>query len=143
MTDTFSNTDPFTAANAGGGGGAAIKFAEVGDEVTGIVREVSERNDTDIAGNVKTWPSGDPVKMWVFTLDVDGEHRSLFVRGNMVKAIREATTAAGVPTLIGQRLTVKHHALGDKRPGMTQAKLFKAKIEPAPAAVTSPADEPW
>lgn len=136
-TDTFT-TDPFMAAS--GGGHPAIKF-ELNDTVTGIVTDISEKNDTKPDGTVNVWANGEPVKMWIFTLDVDGELRSLFVRGNMVKAIREAAAAAGVPSMVGQKLTVQHHALGDTKPGKSPAKLYRAKVEaaaPKPAVAAAP-----
>lgn len=138
--DTFT-TDPFMAST--GGRPPAIKFDAIGDTITGIVEDISEQNDTDIHGTPKTWPSGEPMKMWIFTLDVDGEKRSLFVRGNMVKAIKTAAIEAGAPTMVGRELTVQHHALGDKKPGMAQAKLFRAKVEVAPARQPAASSTPW
>lgn len=82
--------------------------------------------------------------VYVFTLDVNGEEMRLFVRGNMVTAIREA---AGSKSTIGHRLTVKYHDIGEAKRGFSPAKLFKAKIEwltaPAPAPAAAAADEVW
>lgn len=140
MSDFHTPPDPFMAAS--GDGNPAVKFEQVGDTVTGVITAITERNDTKPDGTINTWADGSPVKMWVFTLDTDGTPRSLFVRGNMVRAIREAAQAASVPTLIGQQLTVQHHDMGEKKPGRFPAKLYRAKVEPAPAQ-TAAAATPW
>jgi hypothetical protein len=145
MSDPFSNQeDPFMA---GGGGGAPVAtFEAIGDTVTGVVTAVDQRTDILPDGTAKTWPDGKPMAVFVFTLDTDDGERRLFVRGNMVTAIREAASAAGFRTVIGQQITVKHHALGEKKPGKFPAKLYKAKVEPAPPKAAKPAapvEEPW
>jgi hypothetical protein len=110
----------------------AIKLAEVGDTVTGKVVEISKLEDKEINGEVRRWPNGDPKHVYVFTLEIDGEQQSLWVRGQMVTAIREAANAAKVASLRGCTLTVKHTALGEaKQKGYNQPKLYKAKVTPA------------
>jgi hypothetical protein len=109
----------------------AVKLSEVGDIVTGIVREISKIEDKDLSGELRRWPSGDPKHVYVFTLDVAGEEQSLWVRGQMVTAIREAASAANVSSLVGCKITVKHTALGEiKQKGYNAPKLYKAKVEP-------------
>lgn len=109
----------------------AVKFAEVGDMVTGFVREISKMEDKDLSGETRRWASGDPKHVYVFTLDVAGEELSLWVRGQMVTAIREAAAAANVKSLVGCKLTVKHTGLGEvKQKGYNAPKLYKAKVEP-------------
>ncbi len=131
MSDPFTTShDPF--AESGGGSGAPVfTFAEVGDTITGVVTAIDQRNDTLPDGTIKTWPDGKPMAVFIFTLDTDNGPQRIYVRGNMVTAIREA---AGGKSTIGRKLTVKHHALGDKKPGRFPAKLYKAKVEDAPAA---------
>lgn len=108
----------------------AVKLAEVGDVVAGTVREISKLEDKEINGEVRRWPNGDPKHVYVFTLDVSGEEMSLWVRGQMVTAIREAAAAANIKNLIGCRLTVKHTGLGEvKQKGYNAPKLYKAKVE--------------
>jgi len=143
MTDPFSNQhDPF--AESGGGGGAPVfSFPTLGDSISGVVTSVEQRNDSLPDGTTKTWPDGSPMKVFIFTLDTDSGPQRIFVRGNMVTAIREA---AGGQSTIGKLLTVKHHALGDKKPGKFPAKLYKAKVEEAPTRAAAPAvaaEEPW
>jgi hypothetical protein len=147
MSDPFTTpADPFMD---GAGNAAAFKFNAIGDEIVGVVTAVKEQNDTKPDGTPVYWPSGDPKKVYVFTLDTDNGEQALWVRGNMVKAVREAVTTAGLNTVVGARLTIKHHALGDVvTKGHNPAKLFKAKAEPAPArtaasAALAPGEEPW
>lgn len=144
MSDPFStNGDPFMDG-AGGSANPSVSFPNIGDSVTGVVTKVDQRDDTKPDGTVKTWPDGQPMKVYIFTLDTDEGERSLWVRGNMVTAIREASRTAGLRTVIGQQLTVQHHALGEERKGYARAKLFRAKFEPAPAKAAVPAaDEAW
>ena len=137
-TDTFTQpTDPFLA---GSSNHPAIKFANVGDTATGVITAVDERIDTDPQGAVKKWDDGTPRKVYVFTLDDNGDLASLWVRGQMVTAIREAAKTAGLSTVIGSKLTIQHHALGEAKKGFSAPKLYRAKFEaaPAPTAVNEP-----
>jgi hypothetical protein len=149
MSDPFSNTasDPFM--DGGGSGNPSVSFPDIGASVTGVVTAVDQRDDTKPDGTVKTWPDGKPMSVFIFTLDTDDGPVSLWVRGNMVTAVREASRAAGLSTVIGSQLTVQHHALGEERKGFARAKLFRAKFEPV-AKVAAPAgaaaisvEEPW
>jgi hypothetical protein len=133
--------DPFAAGS--GSGSPVVKFAAVGDTVTGVVKSVEQQQDAQPDGTLKTWPDGKPMAVYVFTLDVDGDEMRLFVRGNMVTAIREA---AGSKSTIGHLLTVKHHDVGEAKRGFSPAKLFKAKVEWLTAAATptpAAAEEVW
>lgn len=147
MSDPFDTTadDPFAETL---NGGEYFAFENVGDTHSGVVIKNKESNDTTPDGIVKTWPNGDPVKMYIFTLDTDEGPKSLYVRGHMFTAVREAAKTAGLRSVIGQKLTVKHTGLGEvKTKGYKPAKLFAAKFESAPAR--QPADagaganEPW
>lgn len=107
----------------------AVRLAEVGDTVTGTVISISKVEDKELSGEIRRWPNGDPKHVYVFNLDIDGEEQSLWVRGQMVTAIREAATAAKVSTLVGHRLTVKFTGLGEiKQKGYNAPKLYKAKV---------------
>lgn len=142
MSDNWNDHDA-SSDFMGGGGPPAIKFEAVGDTVTGIVTKVDKRVDTAPDGTIKTWPDGSPMHVYVFTMDVDGEERSLWVRGNMVTAVRDAVRAAGLNGPLNTKLTVKHTEVGEpKARGYSGAKLFKAKCEAV--AVKAPAgDEDW
>ena len=139
MSD-FMN-DPFAAGS--GAGLPVIGFAAVGDSVTGVVRSVEQQQDAQPDGTLKTWPDGKPMAVYIFTMDVDGEEMRLFVRGNMVTAIREA---AGSKSTIGHQLSVKHCGLGEAKKGFSPAKLFKAKVDwltAAPTPTPAAAEEVW
>lgn len=142
MTDPFSTpvADPLMQ----GGSAEGIKFSEVGQVETMIVRKVDKRQDVDFVTKLpKTWPnSTDPMHVFVFDVEQDGEPRSLWVRGNMVTVIREAVIAAGLDTVVNTKLTLKFDSLGTpSKPGLNPPKLFKAKVEKVAAPVTVPDDE--
>lgn len=147
MTDPFTNqSDPFLGD--GGSGAPVLTFDEIGTTYTGVVTAVEQRTDTFPDGTAKTWPDGKPMAVFVFSIDTADGERRLFVRGNMVTAIRQAAAAAGLKTVVGSELTIKHHDLGEKKPGKFPAKLFKAKLGPAPAKAPKPtaaaaAEEAW
>lgn len=136
-TDPFSNDDPFLG---GGSGTPVFMFHEIGAEITGVVTQIEKRADTQPDGTAKLWSDGSPMMVFIFHLDTNTGPQRVFVRGNMVTAIREASNGQST---IGKRLTLQHHKLGDKKPGKNPAKLFRAKIEqPAPTAPNSN-DELW
>lgn len=121
------------------GGGSqslpAFKFAAVGDTVSGQILDGTKLEDRRPDGTTVTWDDGSPKFVWVFQLDTTGDgvaDTSLWVRGNMVKALKEAMSAAGLKPSDRPKITVKHHELGETRKGYSPAKLYKAKVEPAP-----------
>jgi hypothetical protein len=86
----------------------------------------------DPQGNTKTWDNGDVRYVFVFTINTGTEIGNLWARGNMVKTIREAATAANVIAMVGTNLTVKYTGDGEKKTkGFNAPKLYKAKVEPA------------
>lgn len=107
----------------------ALKFENINDTHTGKVVEVKKLEDRDPQGEVKTWPNGDIRYVFVFTISTETGFANLWARGNMVKAIREAATAAGTTSMIGTKLTVKYTGDGEKKKGMNAPKLYKAKVE--------------
>lgn len=129
----MTNADDFMS---GGDSLPAFKFADVGDTVKGQVLDVKKLEDRAPDGTPKTWSNGDPMHVWVFELDTDGTGRAdtaLWVRGNMVTAIKGALAEAGLKPSAKPMLTVKHHALGEaKSKGYAPPKLYRAKAEPAP-----------
>jgi hypothetical protein len=140
MSDPFSNqSDPFMAA--GGSSAASVSFPNLGDTVTGVVTAIDQRDDTKPDGEVKRWPDGKPMAVFIFTLETDDGPQALWVRGHMVTAIREAAAAAGLKTVIGSELTIKHHDLGEERKGFARAKFGPAPVKAAKPA--APADEAW
>lgn len=124
-----------------GGGGTslpAVKFTTVGDKVVGNVTNIKKLEDRDPNGTLKTWPNGDPKYVFVFNLGTEGGEVALWVRGNMVKAIKEAAAASGVTgTLLGCQLAVQY--TGDGEPsvkGYHAPKLFRAQVKPAAASIS-------
>jgi hypothetical protein len=70
--------------------------------------------------------------VFVFTLDTPTGASNLWVRGQMVKAIREAAEKASVKTLVGSTLSVRYTGDGEKKSAAFNApKLYAAKVEPA------------
>ncbi len=138
MSDNWDNQDD--SGDLLSGGGSAVSFNDIGDRASGIVVKVKKSIDV-YEGVTSTWPNGDPKHVFIFTLDDNGEQLAVFCRGNMVKAVREAAAKAGVASLVGHKLTVEHHALGEpSKKGYKPAKLFRAKVEPAPATTATAAD---
>lgn len=127
------------------GGLPAVRFAEVGDTIRGQILNVTKMEDREPNGTVKRWDSGDPKYVWVFDLDTDNDgtaDQALWVRGNMVKVLREALVAAGVGPADQPIIEVKHHALGEvKTKGYSPAKLYKARAEKAPTRPTVSVDD--
>jgi hypothetical protein len=122
--------DEFMESTAGGPKLPALKFVKVGDTHTGVVTEVTKLQDKDPAGNVKTYDNGDPRWVFVFTLETVIGASNLWVRGQMVKAIREAAEKAGVSTLVGSTLSVRYTGDGEKKSAAFNApKLYAAKVD--------------
>jgi hypothetical protein len=122
--------DEFMESTAGGPKLPALKFVKVGDTHTGVVTEVTKLQDKDPTGNVKTYDNGDPRWVFVFTLETVIGASNLWVRGQMVKAIREAAEKAGVSTLVGSTLSVRYTGDGEKKSAAFNApKLYAAKVD--------------
>lgn len=114
------------------GNADSVKFEKIGDKITGTLVSISDRDDTDPNGAVKKWPDGAAKKVYLWELVIDDEPRTMWVRGNLVKVLREACAAAGakgIGDLIGCKVQVIHHALGEaKSKGFAPPKLFQAKV---------------
>lgn len=123
----------------------AVKFAAVGDIVEGDVVTVTKLVDRDpITGETKKWDDGAPVHVWAFNLSnatgsaAPDPDCTLWVRGNLVKVMREAAREAKVSTLVGCRVKVQHHELGEaKRKGMNPPKLYKVRVTPGVSATVA------
>ena len=123
MSDAFMESQSFPA----------VKFTDPGQTVIILVENVERKNDTAPDGTQKTWPNGDPMHVFVFTGNVDGETMSLWVRGNLVTALREAVKEAGLKTVVGAELTITY--TGDGTPpsrGMNAPKLFSVEVTANP-----------
>jgi hypothetical protein len=135
-------------------GGPAFKFTEVGDTFEGVVLSQSEMEDRDPNGTVKTWKDGTSKTVYILNCEskTDGEDASIWVRGNMVKAIREAAREVKVKDLVGHEIKIQFYKLGDPTtPGFAPPKLFRVKVgaelvrQPTPAAAETwdDSDDPF
>jgi hypothetical protein len=122
-------SDEFMESTSAGPKLPALKFDKIGDTHKGIVTEVRKLEDRDPAGNVKTFSNGDVRHVFVFTMDTAEGAQNLWVRGNMIKTIREAATQAGLNTLVGATLSVRYTGDGEKKNGFNAPKLYAAKVE--------------
>jgi hypothetical protein len=112
-------------------GGPAVKL-EVGETFEGQVLSITEMDDRDPNGTVKTWDDGSPRKVWVFNVKpADGETQSLWVRGNLVKVLRTAAREAKVANLEGSVIKVQRIEDGvPSTKGYNPPKLYRAKVTP-------------
>ena len=124
---------------AGGESLPAAKLTNIGDKVTGVIKQTRKLEDRDLNGDLRTWPNGDPKHVFVFDLETTDGAQALWVRGQMVSAIKEAAREAKVTNLIGATLDLQHHALGEiKQKGYNAPKLYRARITP-----NSTVDNDW
>jgi hypothetical protein len=134
------NVDGFLS----GGGAPSAKFPTIGTTVKGEVVSATVSQQTDIDGTPKTWDDGNPRQQLVVTLatderdpEVEGDegHRRLFVKGQMLAALKDALRTAGVKTLAeGGTLAVQYQLDGEqKKAGFTAPKVYVARYR-APAA---------
>lgn len=128
------------------GGGKSVKFANIGDSITGTVAAVHQPEQ-------QSTPQGDPVfdkktgapKMQIrIELETDQRdpadefddgRRTLYVKGWMKGAIGDALRRAGASgaPAIGGKLTVKFTA-EEPNPGLSATKKYEAVYEkPSPA----------
>ena len=128
--------DEFMESTSGGPKLPALKFAKVGDTHTGVVTEVTKLQDKDPAGNVKTYDNGDPRWVFVFTLDTPTGASNLWVRGQMVKAIREAAEKhpskrlSVPPSASATQATEKRNRLHLTHPSSTPPKSNQQRTTP-------------
>lgn len=126
-----------------GGGSTSAKFPEVGTTVTGtIAREPEVQQQRDFStSELKFWDDGKPMQQLQVVLatderdpsvaDDDGE-RALYVKGNLLKAVREAIRKAGAKGLdVGGTLSVTYAADGEaSKRGFSPPKLYTAVYTP-------------
>lgn len=117
----------------------AVKFVNPGDTITGVIRNVTKLEDKTPDGNVKRWDNGDPKFVWVFDLDTSNTGQAdkcVWVRGNLVKVLKQAMQDANVKPQDNPQITIKFDKLGEPtRKGYHAPKLYLAKAEPAKPAV--------
>lgn len=133
------------------GGVPSFPFENVGDEVEGTIVNSQLRPQTDFeTGEPQTWPDGNPKMQLIIDLETvlrdpekpyDDGVRRLFIKGNGLRAVRDAVRAGGGQLLNGGWLKVKHHDLGTPpKKGLHAPKLFQAEYK-MPAATGISADD--
>jgi hypothetical protein len=130
-----------------GGGAPTCTFPEIGTTWKGQVvdKRTEQQRDFD-SGKPLTWDDGNPRLQVVITLQTDERdpkiagddgRRRLFVKGQMLAAIRKAVSDAGAQTVeIGGTLAVQYSGDGEPtRRGMNPPKQYTAAYKPPVAAV--------
>ena len=139
MSDWDDTPTPDDSGFMGGDAYPALTFKEVGEVHEGCVVAVKRKQDTKPDGTPVTWPGGDPKYVFLFEIEqADGEMGTIWVRGNAIKAIREAVKAAGATSPVGWNLKLQHYDLAEAKGGLNPAKLYRAKITPAAVRQTVP-----
>lgn len=142
LTGTFDNEDPEGYADADSLLGAAIPavtWPEVGAGVTGLILSIATADQRDLDGNVKTFASGEVRRQVILTLQTkakesptDDGRRRLFVKGSMVKTMREAIAAAKLNRgpRPGDVVTVVYSGDGEvSGKGLNPPKLFTVEYK--------------
>jgi hypothetical protein len=103
-----------------GGGVPSAKFPDIGSSVTGVITHIAEpQQQRDFAsGTPKTWDDGSPMMqlpVHLLTEQRDPEIaddeglRAVYIKGGLIKSVREAVRAAGAKGLeVGGTLTVTY-----------------------------------
>ena len=126
-----------------GGGIPAASFPTIGTTVEGEIVEpprVEQQRDLT-TGEAKYWADGSPMlqlRVVIQTGQIDTSipdddgRRTLYVRGNMLKAVRQAVRAARAKGLeVGGRLTVTYSGDGEPtKRGFNPPKLYTAAYVP-------------
>jgi hypothetical protein len=150
MTDT-GHTLPNPDDLLMGGGAPTCSFPEIGTTWKGEVvdKRTEQQRDFD-TGKPLTWDDGNPRLQVVITLQTDERdpkiagddgRRRLFVKGQMLSAVRKAVSDAGAPTVeLGGTLAVQYTGDGEaSRRGMNPPKHFVAQYR-APVAQVAAGD---
>ena len=118
------------------------KFDQIGDTVEGTILDVVSQQQTDIkTGDLLFWKDRRPRMQLVVTLltkendpdieDDDGRRR-LFVKADMMRAVREAITHAGKRKIkVGAHLAVRYASDGiAPQKGLSKPKVYQAVYTP-------------
>ena len=134
-----------------GAGGRSATFPEAGTQYDGYIVSYEMRQQTAYQTNkLKFYDDGNPMMQLVITIhtdlredDDDDGLRSLYVRGNMQKAVRDAVAKAGARGIAADgRLFVRY--VGDEetaQKGKNPAKRYIAKYAPPVQAIPSDPDD--
>jgi hypothetical protein len=137
-----------------GGGAKSARFDNEGDKVVGTIVSMEVKQQTDIkSGAPLFWDSGDPKMQLVTVLrtdarddDEDDGLRTVYIKGQMQKAVQDAVRKAGARGLSeGGRLGIKFVETAEPRQrGFNGQKQYAAQYE-APTVPVGEAgeDEPF
>lgn len=127
-----------------GSGGRSATFPNKGDQVVGYVVATALRQQTAFQTNKPMfWENGEPRMELVVTLhtelqddDDDDGLRKVYIKGEMLKAVREAVRKSGASGLAKDgKLGIRYVRDGEKKAGMNPPKLYTAKYEPPVTSV--------
>jgi hypothetical protein len=134
------------------GSGAAARFDDFGDKYAGRITAMKQTQQTDPkTGQPKFFPSGDPMMLWIITIQPEGggDALSLWAKAGkftaakgsgqaMLTAIGAAVRESGASSVeVGGKLAVAFTGESEPKPGMNPAKLFSAQYEPPTAEPAS------
>jgi hypothetical protein len=131
------------------GGAPSAKFPTVGTTIKGTIETavVSQQQDFT-TGEPKVWKDGNPAMQIVVTLATDERDaeienddgtRRLFVKGQMLSALKDALKTAGVKTLeVGGTLAVQYKSDGERSdPKFNPPKVYVAQYKAPEAAAAA------
>lgn len=128
------------------GGVASAKFDQPGTAVGGPITHLEKQQQRDMdTGKPKVWDDGKPREQIVIHVqtplrdpavnDDDGV-RALYVRGEMLKAVRAALRESGTRLETGGTLVVAYTGDGERtRAGFNPPKLYAARYTPPASSV--------
>jgi hypothetical protein len=132
-----------------GGGAPVAKFPNIGSIVKGTVEEAAVTQQTDFATGIPTtWDDGSPRMQLVVTLSTDERddainddkgQRRVFIKGQMLTAVKDAVRAAGAKSLeVGGTLAVQYKSDGEPpKAGFHAPKIYAAQYKAGAAASIS------
>lgn len=133
-----------------GQGGRTASFPNIGDSVVGWIVATALKQQTAFQTNKPMfWEDGQPRMELIITLhtelqadDEDDGLRRVYVRGEMLKSVRNAVSKAGARGLQKDgKLGIKYVRDGEKKAGMNPPKLYTAKYEPPSTPVPAGPNE--
>jgi len=145
VTTDLGNVNDFLM----GGGVASAKFEKPGTTVTGRIArtpEVQQQREID-TGKPKFWDDGTPRKQIVVQLQTtqrdpaipdDDGIRAVYIRGNMLTAVRQAVRSSGAQLETGGTLSITYTGDGEASSrGFNPPKLYTAVYTPGSQAAVN------
>jgi hypothetical protein len=144
--------DPSVEGFLSGGGAVSAKFPEPGATIKGTIEEAAVSQQTDLDGKPRVWDDGNPRQQLVVTLttderdstiDDDNGARRVFIKGQMLTALKDALKKAGAKSIeVGGTLAIKY--TGDGTPtkvGFNAPKLYVCQYKQPVSVITPDVDE--